>query len=136
MKFLKLNLFSTTKCHIQIQNHTIHVTKKINIEHYDLQSNFVIQSCNGSNQKSQFLEDENFKKSSYSIMMENFEYYSLIIQLNEGRKLIFDDIMHRKQLYPNTTMCLFLIKGSKTTETFTLNFIIEGLLRLYNRYVI
>jgi hypothetical protein len=28
------------------------VTNKINIEHYDLQSNFVIQSCNGSNKKS------------------------------------------------------------------------------------
>ncbi len=29
------------------------VTNIINIEHYDLRSNFVIQSCNGSNQKSQ-----------------------------------------------------------------------------------
>jgi hypothetical protein len=73
MKFLKLNIFSTTKCHIQntkeiddsidskskplcsanistynidneINNsHPInHVTKKINIEHYYLFSNFVI----------------------------------------------------------------------------------------------
>ncbi len=29
-----------------------HVTNTTNIEHYDLWSNFVIQSCNGSNQKS------------------------------------------------------------------------------------
>jgi hypothetical protein len=49
---------------------TILVTNTINIEHYDLQSNFVIQSCKGSNQKSQFLEDERFTKSSYSMMME------------------------------------------------------------------
>jgi hypothetical protein len=33
---------------------TILVTNTINIKHYDLQSNFVIQSCNGSNQKSPF----------------------------------------------------------------------------------
>jgi hypothetical protein len=52
---------------------TIFVTNTINIEHYDLQSDFVIQSCNGSNQKSQFLEDENFTKSSYSMMMEEFQ---------------------------------------------------------------
>ncbi len=31
---------------------TIPITNTINIEHYDLQSNFVIQSRNGSNQKS------------------------------------------------------------------------------------
>jgi hypothetical protein len=31
---------------------TILVTKKINVENYDLQFDFVIQSCNGLNQKS------------------------------------------------------------------------------------
>jgi len=31
---------------------TIFVTNTINIKHYDLQFDFVIQSCNGSNQKS------------------------------------------------------------------------------------
>jgi hypothetical protein len=49
---------------------TVLIINTINVEHYDLQSNFVIQSCNGSNQKSQFLKDENFIKSSYSMMME------------------------------------------------------------------
>jgi hypothetical protein len=39
---------------------TIFLTNTINIEHYDLRYDFVIQSCNGSNQKSQFLENENF----------------------------------------------------------------------------
>jgi hypothetical protein len=74
----------------------IHITNKINIEHYDLWSNFVIQSRNGSNKKSQFLEDENFTKSSYSTMMEKFEYRSSLRQLNEEKRLIFDDVMHRK----------------------------------------
>jgi len=52
---------------------TIPITNTINIENYDSRSNFVIQSCNGSNQKSQFLEDENFTKSSYSMTMEKFD---------------------------------------------------------------
>lgn len=34
----------------------------INIERYDLQYDFVIQSHHGLNQKSQMLEDENFTK--------------------------------------------------------------------------
>ncbi len=74
----------------------IRVTNTIDIEHYDLRSNFVIQSCNGSNQKSQTLEDENFTKSSYYMIIENFEYCSLLRQLNEEQIFIFDDVMHRK----------------------------------------
>jgi hypothetical protein len=58
----------------------------------------VIQSCNGSNQKSQTLEDDNFTKSSYSMMMEEFEYHNLIIKINEEQKLMFDDIMHLKKI--------------------------------------
>jgi hypothetical protein len=73
---------------------TILVTNTINIEHYNLQFDFVIQSPNGLNQKLQILKDENFTKSSCSMMMEEFEYHSLLIQLNEKKWLIFDDIMH------------------------------------------
>ncbi len=32
------------------------------------------------------------------MMMENFEYCGLLIQPNEEQRLIFDDVMHRKQL--------------------------------------
>jgi hypothetical protein len=46
--------------------------------------------------KLQFLEDENFTKSSYSMMMGEFEYHSLYKQLNEEQILIFDDVMHKK----------------------------------------
>jgi hypothetical protein len=49
----------------------------VNIEHYYLQSDFVIQSHNGSIRKSIFSKDENFTKSSYSIMMEEFGYCNL-----------------------------------------------------------
>ncbi len=41
--------------------------------------------------------------------------------------------MHRKQLYPNTLICLFLTRGVGTGKTFTLKLIIQGLLWLYNR---
>jgi hypothetical protein len=44
---------------------TIPITNAINIEHYDLRSNFLIQSHNVLNKKSQILKDENFTKSSY-----------------------------------------------------------------------
>jgi hypothetical protein len=32
------------------------------------------------------------------MMMEEFEYRGLLIQLNEEQKLIFNDVIHRKQL--------------------------------------
>jgi hypothetical protein len=31
--------------------------------------------------------------------MEKFEYHNLLKKLNEEQRLIFDDVMHRKQLY-------------------------------------
>jgi hypothetical protein len=43
----------------------------INIERYDLQYDFVIQSHHGLNQKSQMLEDENFTKLWYSRWWKN-----------------------------------------------------------------
>jgi hypothetical protein len=43
----------------------IPITNIINIEHYDLWSNFVIQSHNVLNKKSKILKDGNFTKSSY-----------------------------------------------------------------------
>ncbi len=62
---------------------TFPIINIINIEHYDLWFDFAIQWCNGSNQKSQFLENEKFTKSSYSMMMEEFEYHNLLKQLHE-----------------------------------------------------
>jgi hypothetical protein len=55
----------------------------------------VIQSCNGSNKKSQTLKNENFTKPSYSVMMEESENCNLTKQLNDEQKLIFDGIMYK-----------------------------------------
>jgi hypothetical protein len=60
------------------------------------------------------------------MMMEEFEYLSLFKQPNEEQILIFDDVMHRKQLYPNTSICLFLIRGVGIGKKFTLKLIIQG----------
>jgi hypothetical protein len=65
-------------------------------------------------------------------MMEEFEYLILFKQLNEEKRLIFDDIIHRKQLYPYSLIHLFLTRGAQTNKTFTLKLIIQGLLQLYN----
>ncbi len=91
----------------------------------------MIQSCNGSNKKSQTLEDDNFTKSSYSIMIEEFEYHNLTIIINEEKKM-FDDIMDKKKYY-NSLIYLFLIGHVGTCKTFTLKLIIQGLLQSYNK---
>jgi hypothetical protein len=39
--------------------------------------------------------------------------------------LIFDDVMYRKKLYLNISICLFLTRGVGTQKTFTLKLIIQ-----------
>ncbi len=41
--------------------------------------------------------------------------------------------MHRKQLYLDTSICLFLTRGVGIGKTFKLKLIIQGLLQLYNK---
>jgi hypothetical protein len=69
------------------------------------------------------------------MMMDEFEYCSLFKQLNEEQRLIFDDVMHRKQLYLDTLICLSFTGGAGIEKKFTLKLIIQGLLRLYNRNI-
>jgi len=45
------------------------------------------------------------------MMMEKFQYRSLLRQLNEEQILIFDDVMHKKKLYLDTPIWLFFDKG-------------------------
>jgi len=62
------------------------------------------------------------------MMMEEFEYRNLLKQLNEEQKLIFNDVMHRKLLHPDTLICLFFTWGVGTNKNFTLKLINQGLL--------
>jgi hypothetical protein len=61
-------------------------------------------------------------------MTKKFEYYSLLKQVNEEQISIFDDVMHRNQLYLDTPICLFFIRGVGIGIFFTLKLIIQGLL--------
>ncbi len=86
---------------------TISITNIINIEQHDLWFDFVIQSWNGSNRKSQIIEDENFIKLSYSMMVEEFKYCKLDKQLNAKKKTNIYWNYALKKLCPNTLICLF-----------------------------
>jgi hypothetical protein len=54
------------------------------------------------------------------MMMEELEYHSLLKQLTEEQRYIFDDVMHKKQLYFDTPICLFLTRGAIIGNFFTL----------------
>ena len=47
------------------------------------------------------------------MMMEEFENHYLLRKLNDEQRLIFDDIMHKKRLYPNEPIYLFLTGGAR-----------------------
>jgi hypothetical protein len=73
------------------------------------------------------LGDENYTKSSYSMTMKEFQCHTLIKKLNEKK---YYDIMHRKKC---TLICQFINFWQGTSKTFTLKFIIQRLLYLYNK---
>jgi hypothetical protein len=72
----------------QIQGKKFHGAKCSSIDHFKLEKYLI------------FLDNLNFTKSSYFMMMEEFEYYIFLKQLTEEQILIFDDIMHKKPIIP------------------------------------
>ncbi len=68
--------------HMNDSHCAIPITNTNDVEQYDLQFAFVVQSHNGLNQKLQILISVNFTTLSHS-MMEKFECHNLIKQLNE-----------------------------------------------------
>jgi len=52
--------------------------------------------------------------------MDESEYQSMLKQLNEEQRLIFEDIMYRKQMYLNIPIHIFLTGGVGIGKTFTL----------------
>ncbi len=62
--------------------------------------------------QTQILEDDNFTKSPFSMMRENFEYHNLVLKINEEQKLIFDDIIYiGKTIVPWYTINLFIFEA-------------------------
>jgi hypothetical protein len=86
----------------------IPIKNTINIEKYDLKNDFIIQSCNTLDHKTQNFEDDGFRISSNSMIMNELEYWNILRQLNKEQRLIFDDIMYRKQMYHNIPIHIFL----------------------------
>jgi hypothetical protein len=60
--------------------------------------------------------------------MDELKYWSMLRQLNEEQRLIFDDIMYRKQMFHNIPVHIFLIGGVGIGKNFTLKLIIQSLL--------
>jgi hypothetical protein len=85
----------------------IPITNTLNIEKCDLKNDFIIQSCNTLDCKRQNFEDDGFTILSNSMIMDELKYRSMLRQLNEEQRLIFDDIMYRKQMYHNIPIHIF-----------------------------
>ncbi len=100
-----------------------------------MKNDFIIQSCNTLNCKTQNFEDDGFTILSNYMIMDELKYWSMLRQLNEEQRLIFDDIMYRKQVYHNIPIHIFLIKGVGTSRNFILKWIIQGLLQVYYKYL-
>jgi hypothetical protein len=77
------------------------LTQQLLVKH-DVQSNKIEHNINIK---------ENTHNSTYINIYNKFEYRSLFRQLNEDQRFIFDDVMHRKQLYPDTSICFIFDKG-------------------------
>lgn len=52
--------------------------------------------------------------------------------MNIEQRAIYDDLMYRKRINSNDPIHLFLIGGAGTGKTFTLQLIVQGLLRFYH----
>jgi hypothetical protein len=52
--------------------------------------------------------------------------------LNIEQKAIYDDLMYRKRINSNDPIHLFLVGGARIGKTFTLQLIVQGLLRFYH----
>ncbi len=65
--------------------------------------------------------------------MDESKYWNVLRPLTKEQRLIFDNIIYRKKMYPNIPRHIYLTRGAKTSYFFTLNLIIQGILWLYNK---
>jgi hypothetical protein len=97
----------------------------LNIEKYYLQNDFIIQSCNTLDHKTQNFEDDGFIISSNFMIMNELEYRNMLRQLTKEQRLIFDDIVYRKNIYHNIPIHIFFIGGARIGKSFTLKLVIQ-----------
>ncbi len=65
-------------------------------------------------------------------LMEKEQFFELLCLLNIEQRAIYDDIMYKKRIKTNDSIHLFLTGGANTGKTFTLQLIVQGLLRFYH----
>jgi hypothetical protein len=63
----------------------IPITNTLNIEKCDLKNNFIIQSCNTLDCKTQNFEDDGFTILLDSMIMDELKYWSMLRQLNKKK---------------------------------------------------
>ncbi len=80
-------------------------------------------------------EDDGFTISPNFVIMDELEYQSMLRQLNERKKLIFDDIIYKKKKYYNISIHIFLARRVINSKSFTLKSIIQRSLWIYNKYL-
>ena len=67
--------------------------------------------------------------------LPNSNYYSLLQSLTPEQRLLHDDLLLRKRVFPLESIHLFLIDTARTGKTFTLCTIVQGLLHHYSNQV-
>jgi hypothetical protein len=67
-------------------------------------------------------------------IMPIHEFYSLLQIMNNEQCFIFDDVMYRIKQNPNEPIHLFITRSANRGKNFTLMFLIQALIRFYNRH--
>lgn len=65
------------------------------------------------------------------VFQQNAYFFEQLQLMNQEQKLLYNDIMLKKRISPNTALNIFITGGAGTGKTFTLMLIIQGLLRYY-----
>ena len=102
----------------------------MNQERYDLATNIIIRSCINNTYKSITIDNNCILQ-----VMKNEEYISMLRLLNEEQRAIYDDIMYKKRVHFDEPIYLFLTGGARTGKTFTLQAIVQGLLRMHHKNI-
>jgi hypothetical protein len=100
----------------------------MNIEKYDLATDIIIRPQFNNTYKNK-IQDSNCILE----LMKDEEYFKILRLLNEEQRAIFDDIMYKKRFFANEPIYLFLTGGAGTGKSFTLQAIVQGLLRMHHK---
>ena len=67
--------------------------------------------------------------------MKNEEYINMLRLLNKEQMAIYDVIMYKKRVHFDEPIYLFLTRGVGIGKTFTLQAIVQGLLRMHHKNI-